>query len=133
MIKTIKSPFQPSSSALDLPFRKQKLPHRCVWNWTVSELPRWGASAPLWKKAEFRCSFKSLNTMLSSIIYSFIQSHLHCSLLNLHNNQILPKFWTKPRVYLAMTLCRMHVELSEFSSPLELWTTALQPVQKPIG
>lgn len=31
-----------------------------------------------------------------------------------------------------MTLCRMHVELAEFSSPLELWTTALQPVQKPI-
>lgn len=43
----------------------------------------------------------------------------------------LPNLWTKPRVYLAITLCRLHVELSEFSSPLELWTTALQPVQKP--
>lgn len=38
----------------------------------------------------------------------------------------------KKIVYLAITLCRLHVEQSELSSPLELWTTALQPVQKPI-
>lgn len=124
MIQTIEClPFSPtsSSSALDLPFRKQKLPRRCVWNWTVSGLPRWGASAPLWKKADFF----HLNTSFLKSVRCF-----YPKLLEPYTSKFANK--KKKKVYLAITLCKLHVELSELSSLLELWTTALQPVQKPI-
>ncbi len=114
------------SSVLNSPFRKQTLPHRCVWNWTVSGLPRWEASAPLWKK---------VSHLNHSIRPSLTCQTALCKVKEWYNNQILSNSMNKTTlswVYLAMNLCRLHAGLQELSSPLELWTTALQPVQKPI-